>query len=208
MEHIRAFIGIPLPPAYQDGLAALGPALAAAAPSGLGLTRPGAWHLTLKFLGDIPRQGPGGVEAVARTLEGVAWEGFALRGGGGGFFPGPGRPRVVYVGLAEGGPACRELAARVEAALAPLGVAPEGRAFTPHLTVARVRDDRGRRKGRGSWDEVAGRLAGAVWPRCAVDRFVLFRSVLGPRGPRYEVLREFLAGGGRVTAGAGEAGRS
>lgn len=195
MEHIRAFIGIPLPRAYQDGLAALGPALAAAAPSGLGLTRPGSWHLTLKFLGDIPREGPGGVEAVARALEGVVWEGFALQGGGGGFFPGPARPRVVYVGLAEGAEACRALAARVETALAPLGVAPEGRAFTPHLTVARVRDDRGRRKGRGSWDEVAGRLAGAEWPRCAVDRFVLFRSVLGPQGPRYEVLREFLAGG-------------
>jgi 2'-5' RNA ligase len=122
MEHIRAFIGIPLPRAYQDGLAALGPALAAAAPSGLGLTRPGSWHLTLKFLGDIPREGPGGDEAVARALAGVVWEGFALQGGGGGFFPGPARPRVVYVGLAEGAEACRALAARVETALAPLGL--------------------------------------------------------------------------------------
>ncbi len=195
-EFIRAFIAIPLPQPYQDGLAGLGPRLAAVAPARLGLTRPGTWHLTLKFLGDTPRQGPAGIQAVARALAGVVWEGFELQAGGGGFFPNPARPRVVYAGLVKGAQACLELAGRVEAALSVLGVPPETRAFTPHLTVARVRDDRGPRTGRGGWDQVAERLAGAVWPQCLVDRFVLYRSVLGPQGPRYEVLEEYAAAGG------------
>ncbi|QLA15039.1 RNA 2',3'-cyclic phosphodiesterase [Desulfolutivibrio sulfoxidireducens] len=210
MEHIRAFLGIPLPGAYQDGLAALGPRLAAIAPARLALTRPGSWHLTLKFLGHTPRRGPTGIQAVGQALAGVVWEAFVLLGGGGGFFPNAARPRVVYVGLSRGARDCRELAGRVEAALSALGVPSEPRAFIPHLTVARVRDFPKDRGGKGGWDEVAGRLARAVWPECVVDRFVLYQSILGPHGPRYEVVEEFpargVAPGGGSAKGANRAG--
>ncbi|MEF3696051.1 RNA 2',3'-cyclic phosphodiesterase [Desulfolutivibrio sp.] len=195
-SHLRAFVALPLPENIKAALAGLLPALHRAAPARLAAIRPETWHLTLKFLGDVPLEGPTGIPALAAALADVAFAPFDLSPGGGVFFPNPARPRVVAVGLAAGGPACRELAGDVEAALAALGFPRQPRAFTPHLTVARIKDAPARRKqapGRGDWRGVAEQLAGAVWPTCRMDRFVLYQSVLGPGGARHEALREFSA---------------
>jgi len=189
--HLRAFVALPLPTAIRVALAELLPALHRAAPARLAAIRPETWHLTLKFLGDVPLEGPMGVSAIISALGVVDFAPFDLSPGGGVFFPGPARPRVVAVGLAVGGPACRELAGGVEAALAALGYPREARAFTPHLTVARRKDA----AAQGDWRGVADQLAGAVWPACRMDRFVLYKSVLGPGGARHEVIREFPARG-------------
>src|SRR3712207_7437894 len=52
---------------------------------------------------------------------------------GGGSFGSPRRPRVLWAGVAGDVEALSAIQKDVEAALAPLGVAPEGRAFTPHI---------------------------------------------------------------------------
>ena len=52
------------------------------------------------------------------------------------FFPNERRPRVFWAGI-EAGAELGELAAAVETALEPLGIAREQRAFSPHLTLAR-----------------------------------------------------------------------
>jgi 2'-5' RNA ligase len=191
-EHLRAFVALPLPRPLQEALAALTPDLLRAAPARLAVTRPGSWHLTLKFLGDVPRRGAAGVPGLVAALAAVDWEAFDLIPGGGGFFPGPARPRVIYVGLAAGGEGCRRLAAGVEEALAGLCPPREARTFTPHLTVARVRDA----PGRGDFGPVAGLLARAAWPAFRARRFVLYESVPGPGGTRYEELMGFPARGG------------
>ncbi|NDY56499.1 RNA 2',3'-cyclic phosphodiesterase [Desulfovibrio sulfodismutans] len=188
-SHLRAFVALPLPKDMKAALAGLLPALHRVAPTKLAFVRPETWHLTLKFLGDVPLEGPMGLSALIQALAGVDFSPFDLSPGGGVFFPGPARPRVVAVGLAAGGPACRELAGAVDAALAAVGYPREARVFTPHLTVARVKDA----PGRGDWRGVADQLAGAVWPACRMDRFVLYQSVLGPAGARHEALREFPA---------------
>jgi 2'-5' RNA ligase len=190
-SHLRAFVALPLPENIKAALAGLLPALHRAAPAKLAFVRPETWHVTLKFLGDVPLEGPTGVPALAAALAEVAFAPFDLSPGGGVFFPNPARPRVVAVGLAAGGAACRELAGRVDAALAAVGYPRETRAFTPHLTVARRKDA----PARGDWRGVADQLAGAVWPACRMDRFVLCQSVLGPGGARHEVIREFPARG-------------
>lgn len=189
--HLRAFVALPLPQTLKEALAGLLPALVRDAPARLAATRPETWHLTLKFLGDVPRHGPMGVSALAAALTAVEWEAFDLIPGGGGFFPGPARPRVIYVGLAAGALACRALAGRVEAALEKLGVPREARAFTPHLTVARVKDA----PAGGDWKAVAGLLSRAQWPVCRVDRFGLYASELGPGGARHTEMAGFAARG-------------
>jgi 2'-5' RNA ligase len=103
-----------------------------------------------------------------------------------GVFPPHGPPRVFWVAVERGREALsaihRELGRRLTAA----GVAIETRPFSPHLTLARVRDGEQARARR-----VAGRLGGievaAIGWR--VDRVTLYHSDLSGPAPRYDVVR-------------------
>lgn len=188
---VRAFVGIDLPPACRELAAGLSAAVAAAAPRPVSRVRGDNVHLTLKFLGDVPADGPGGIAAVRQALSAVAFAPFTLRFASGGFFPDPSRPRVVWAGLAEGAASCRALADQVEAALAPLGFVPEAKPYRPHLTLGRVR-----LPGRGDWTAALRLLTDAVWPETTVTAFTLWRSVLSPAGSRHDVLAVFPASAG------------
>jgi 2'-5' RNA ligase len=102
--------------------------------------RPEGLHVTLKFLGAVD---PARLERVHAALAADLRDQPALHVSvrGLGAFPTWRRPRVVWIGLHGEGVAA--LAARIDATLAPLGFAPEQRAFTPHLTLARVNSPRG-----------------------------------------------------------------
>lgn len=199
MDGCRAFAGIALPESYQCELEALLGRLRPLVAGPVSWTRPGNWHLTLKFLGQVPGAGPGGIEAVRRALSGLVFSPFGLSGAGGGFFPGQKRPRVAWIGLERGKAACAVLAGAVDAVLAPLGYPPEGRPFAGHLTVARFREP-------GRIGDVAGlarELSAVRLPPFSVEAVTLWRSILGPAGPRYEVL-DTVAATGAPAGGAGE----
>lgn len=183
----RCFVGLPLPEAWQQALGRVTRALSGRLASRVAWTRPGNWHLTLKFLGDVA---PARVPDIAAALARVPFTAFGLRLGAAGFFPPRGAPRVVWAGLAAGAEDAARLAAGVEAALAPLGFEPEARAFAAHLTLGRVKAA----AAGEDWGKVAQALAGERWPEARAERLVLWRSVLGPGGPKYAALREFAAG--------------
>jgi len=189
MDHVRAFVGLALPQSCQEMAGRLGAALAPLCRGRLSRVRAGQAHITLKFLGETPVTGPAGIEAVGEALGGIRFAPFRLDLAGGGFFPGQKRPRVVWAGLREGAQACRQLAAAVDAALAPLGIAPEGNPFAAHLTLARIREpERG-----GDWPAMLALLTQALWPPVPVAAMTLWRSVLSEHGARHEVLRDFPA---------------
>jgi 2'-5' RNA ligase len=149
------------------------------------------WHVTLKFLGRTwPRLLPV-VEAACREVAGNASP-FQLALTGLGVFPGPGRARVLWAGLDDRDGRLTGLAAGLDEALAR-DFPPEKRAFTPHLTVARFNPPIPVR------DHAEALAATAIdAPEFVVDRLVLYRSHLSPRGARYEALEEFpLGAGGR-----------
>jgi RNA 2',3'-cyclic 3'-phosphodiesterase len=148
---------------------------------------PDNWHVTLKFLGRTwPRLLPV-VEAVCREVAaGVA--SFQVELSGLGVFPGPGRARVLWAGLSDEDEQLTGLAAGLDAALAE-EFPQEKRAFTPHLTVARFNPPIPMRE---HTEALAGTSIGA--PSFTVDRLVLYRSHLSPRGARYEALEEFPVG--------------
>jgi len=102
--------------------------------------RPEGLHVTLKFLGSVD---PARLDRVHATLAVDLHDQPALQVSvrGLGAFPNWRRPRVVWVGLH--GEGLVALAARVDGALARLGFEREQRAFTPHLTLARVNSPRG-----------------------------------------------------------------
>jgi len=94
-------------------------------------------HLTLKFIGEQPEEKlPGLAEALAAVAP-PGHLGLCFRGLG--CFPNERRPRVFWVGMEEL-PELARLAAAIERALEPFGIAPEGRPFSPHLTLGRLRE--------------------------------------------------------------------
>ncbi len=191
MDNYRAFVGHALPQSYHKIQAALRERVSARLGGGWGWTRPGNWHLTLKFLGDVPLGGPGGLDQVREALAGVVFFPVVLAGQGGGFFPHARRPRVAWIGLGQGREACTRLAGAVEEVMAPLGYPAGDRPFAAHLTVARVRDP-----GRAGDMAVLERELGAMaLPAVTVTDFTLWRSELGPGGPRYTVLDTVPAAG-------------
>jgi len=203
MSTLRLFIGLPLPGSYQELLGHLRRQWRPRLRSRLSWTRPGNWHVTLKFLGDT---GEAMVPALRGALASVAWAPYELQGGGGGFFPPPLdgrpiRPRVVWAGMQRGAQETTALAGAVQAALTPLGIAADERPFRPHLTLARVKapaaaDGRPGSDGRPSGSGWAGLLAELQrldWPAVPVDSFTLWQSTLSPEGPTYKPLARFPA---------------
>lgn len=184
----RCFVGLPLPGDWQQALERVASRLAARLASRISWTRPGNWHVTLKFLGEVEQAR---LPELGAALRGVDFASFALRLGGAGFFP-PltrGGPKALWTGLAAGGEECASLAARVDAALAALGFEPERRPLRAHVTLGRVKapvaDD--------DWELVGRELGRETFPAAGVSRFVLWRSVLGPQGPKYAALESFPA---------------
>jgi len=137
----------------------------------------GHLHATLKFLGDTEESLVPKLNEVMRLASsGIAP--FTVRLHGSGTFPPKGNARVVWVGL-EGTEPLAIIASRLVGSLQELGFQPEGRAFQPHLTLARVKDPRA----SGPATALAEKYALADFGLVNVDRILLKKSVLSPRGP-------------------------
>jgi 2'-5' RNA ligase len=185
---LRAFVAAPLPGAATEALGRLAARLEQAGLRGRWVP-PGNIHLTFHFLGDVPLAD---VDPLAAALERAARDAVPIRlaPSGLGVFPRPQRARVLWVGLGGELDRLGILQRRVETELARLGHAPEGRAWTAHLTLARA---------RGEFD--AQRLARILQthatlevPAFQIDSLVLFRSDLGPGGARYTPLARAVLG--------------
>ena len=99
-------------------------------------------HLTVRFVGSVDRAV---VEGVADHLDGAAGPPIQLALGEAGTFKRSRLARVVWLGLSSGGEDLTALAAGVESECRAAGLAPEARAFQPHLTLARARSRDGAR---------------------------------------------------------------
>lgn len=180
---LRCFIGLPLPASYQQGLERLTAKWRERLRSRISWTKPGNWHLTLFFLGDVAEEQ---LEGIKQQLAGVRTPSFQLQAAGGGFFP-PGKaPRVIWVGLQQGGKQAEQLAGEITEALQPLGYEPEKRPFRAHLTVGRVKQER-----RDDWKGLLADMQKIFWPAVEMRSFVLWQSVLRPQGPEYTRLAEY-----------------
>ncbi|MFO7718423.1 MAG: RNA 2',3'-cyclic phosphodiesterase [Desulfohalobium sp.] len=182
-QHQRLFIGLSLPASYQEGLEAVRREWEPEVRSRVSWTRGGNWHLTLAFLGELPATQ---AEAVQQALGNVRFPEFALRAAGGGGFPPGKRPRVLWIGLQEGAQESLALAEQIWSVLQPLGFEAPKRPFRAHLTLMRVKQDRG-----DDWTPLLRSLGNRQWPRCQQNAFVLWQSELTPRGPVYTVRQRY-----------------
>ena len=139
MERARSCVAIELPEELKQELVELIDRLRSGGQPGVKWVDPRGLHLTLKFLGDVPVDKLGDItDALREATRGIMC--FRLAVGGLGVFPNPRRVRVAWVGVSGQVDVLERLRQRVESALVPLGFAAESRGFTPHLTLARVRD--------------------------------------------------------------------
>lgn len=170
----RLFVALPLPEPVQDLLLDL-----SEGPEGLRWVHGDSLHLTLRFIGEVD----GGVaEDVAAALNVLRSPRFPLRLSGVGCFSHR-RHGALWAGVAPREPLAA-LAAKVERAVQSAGLRAETRAYHPHITLARWSGSPPEVK---PWLERHGGLVSEPW---AVERFVLFESVLGRAGPHYREVLE------------------
>jgi 2'-5' RNA ligase len=168
----RLFTGLEIPKSLSDQLSLLRGGL-----PGARWIDPENYHLTLRFIGDVDDDI---AQEIAWMLGKVRRKDFELRLDGLSSFGGK-RPRAVVATVASS-PSVMELQAEHERLMQRVGLDPEGRKYTPHVTLARLRDS-------SSFD-VAEYLSGRGAyrsPPFTVSRFVLFSSRASTGGGPYVV---------------------
>lgn len=142
-------------------------------------------HFTLLFLGEVDERA---VLDICRATASVTakFAPFSLSLEGVGCFPNPRRPRVIWLGVAEGTGTLGALHNALEDAFLELGCyRREERSFTPHLTLGRVQSDH-------QTEQLAALLARKVgWQGGAtaqIDQVLVMSSTLEARGPLYTVM--------------------
>ncbi len=178
---VRLFVALDLP---RDVIGSLETLLAALRPAArIAWSPPANLHITTKFIGWWPDER---LEELKSALAAVPRPGplaIAIRGLG--FFPNPRAPRVFWCGIEA--PGLDRLATDTDRATAALGVESENRPFSPHLTLARIKD---RIDMRPLQDAIAA-LPSLEFGRYEARSFFLYRSQPGPKGSIYSKLAEF-----------------
>ena len=185
-EHVRSFIAIELPEEVKAGITRLQNRLKDANHSPVKWVNPNSIHLTLKFLGDVPVNK---INSITRALETATREipPFQLEVKDLGVFPNLNKVRVVWVGVSGDITRLRQLQQRIESNLATLDFTPEIRAFTPHLTLARLREQASPDE-RQNFGQLIGNTKFDSVYKFRVDSISLMRSQLTREGAIYSRL--------------------
>ncbi len=179
---MRLFFALELPDQVRDKLRPVIDRARRAAPGGVGFTRVEQLHFTLAFLGETERFD----DACAAAAAVSDLPAFDLAIGGGGAFPSPSRPRVLWLAVTEGAAPLCAVAEKLAAGLRERNFALEDRKFRPHLTLGRVKP-RGDREARRALESLpSGELV-----RFRAREIVLVQSVLGANGAKHTVLQAF-----------------
>ena len=139
-------------------------------------------HLTLKFFGNVEVARIQKIsEAAERAVKEFSM--FQIGVGGTGVFPRPSRPQVLWIGVIDQAGQLGALQEKFENECAAEGFPKEDRAYTPHLTIARLRKPEGAR-------HLADAHVQMKFERIEVrvKEIVLFRSELSPKGSKYSVI--------------------
>jgi RNA 2',3'-cyclic 3'-phosphodiesterase len=149
-------------------------------------------HITLRFLGDVERSRLDAVvdaasQAASRTKQ------FSVHLASLGAFPSERSPRVLWVGLAadEGKTRLSQLFYALEEALVERGFPLDARPFSPHLTIARVRD-RLSSPDRLRIGDALVELRRSTNLQAAIDvqQITVMESTLSPAGAHYTALAQ------------------
>ncbi len=177
---IRLFAGLALPDDVAGRLASM-----AAGIPGARWVEARNLHVTLRFVGEVEDGLARDVhdslaEAALGPAVGLSVTGFGTFGSR--------QPHALWAAV-DKTPELARLQAKVESAVVRAGLDPEPRKFTPHVTLARLKDTR---VGRVQ-DFIAAHSPLTLGP-AVIDHVTLFRSHLGRTGAEYEAVAEYPLG--------------
>src|SRR3990172_10248535 len=179
---MRLFIAIEIPEEIKKEMAEIQRRLKESG-ADAGWTRPEGIHLTLKFLGEVPETKISMImDALTNAPKGRG--GFRLDVEGVGTFPTPKSARVVWVGVSGDVERLAKLQTAVEDVMAGLGFEREKRAFTPHLTLGRIKYIHSRER----WLKTLDSEKDARLSALEVKAVSLMKSELKPSGAVYTEL--------------------
>jgi len=140
-------------------------------------------HLTLKFLGEIPEDV---IEKICVAMQESfkSFQPFNISLRSIGVFPSLKYMRVVWVGFEDGRKNLIEMQRSLDANLIGLKFKPENR-FDPHLTIGRVKSQRGKEELKN----FVLKHKDADFGSAVVDKVELKKSVLTPKGPIYSTVK-------------------
>jgi RNA 2',3'-cyclic 3'-phosphodiesterase len=197
---IRTFIAVELDSTLKQAIAGVQESLkrelhSLAAGTRLQWVRVDSIHLTLKFLGDIEE---GQVGEIVYALEevGRAHEPFSVDVKGFGVFPTLRAPRVLWMGFSGQTERLSRLAQSIDATLLPFGFQLEPKPYTPHLTLARVKEQ-SRAIGNALADSGVMRDF-ANRGTLSIRAVALMKSERGPSGSVYSRLGQATLGHDKV----------
>lgn len=171
----RLFIAVDLPETIKNNLS-----LMAFGIPGAKWVAPEQLHLTVRFIGEVD----GGLfHDIQEILDEIHFASFSLQLKGVGYFPPRGAPRVLWVGLEKSEP-LQLLRKKIDTALLRVRIEPEGRKFSPHITLARLKNS--------PVNKIANFLSGnGLFSQepFQVEDFKLYSSVLSPKGAYHKVER-------------------
>jgi RNA 2',3'-cyclic 3'-phosphodiesterase len=177
---VRLFVALALP----DGVVARINLMCSGIP-GARWVEPANMHITLRFIGEVDEPA---AEEINYHLSRIDMPAFGLELKGLGTFGQGHKARALWVGVSPT-PALLHLQGKVESAIVRAGQPPEGRKFTPHISLARFnRADPNRLQ---SFIEGNSLFRAGPW---TVDRFTLFESKMGKGGSVYTPLADYDLG--------------
>jgi len=143
-------------------------------------------HVTIRFLGDVSQ---GSVDKICGIMDEIEFQSFDVELREVGVFPSMTRVNVVWVGIERGNLELLRIFNQLEQKLEGIGFKPDGRGFSPHITVARVRSGR---KIKDLADAVSN-MKNMGFGVFNVNSVKLKKSDLTPKGPIYSTLHEARA---------------
>jgi len=141
-------------------------------------------HITTKFIGELPETDLPNLSAALRAIPKPGPIEISIQGLG--WFPNPHSPRVLFANVVYP-PALPTLHRDTDAACTTLNIPAETKKYSPHLTLARIKDAGGLPAVR----QQIAQLPSAAFGSFTARSFHLYNSVPGPRGSEYVKLEEF-----------------
>ena len=185
-ERIRSFVAVDLDDAEIKNRIAKAQADLQQTGASLKIVQPQIMHLTLRFLGEIPQTT---VEKVILAMSELHFRQFEAEFSGVGVFPNLRRISVVWVGVTRGQEQLVDIFQQLEPKIRQLGLPPDSKGFSPHMTIARTRS--------GANKEALGRCVEDMreiqFGKMNVNAVRLKKSTLTPQGPIYTTLHEVSA---------------
>lgn len=182
---MRLFVSIDLPNHLTAPLADLQSAFEPA--DGLRLVDPEQAHITLKFLGETDSERLETlIDRLGAAVDAASVGPFEASVEGIGVFPEIEYIRVVWVGIDDGAEQMGALHEAIESAMVDMGYEPASHAFTPHVTLGRMKHAGGK-----SLVQRLVRDREPVLGTMHVDSISLRESTRTPDGPTYETVETF-----------------